>query len=64
MYTPITTNRFDKDLRLSKRRGKDLRKIQSVMQTLVAGEVLPIRYRDHMLIGQYESRRERHVELD
>ena len=64
MYTPVTTNKFDKDLRRAKRRTKDLSKIQSIMKTLTNGESLPLRNRDHTLIGNYAGRRECHIEPD
>lgn len=64
MYRPLTTNRFDKDLKRAVKRGKDLSKIQTVMTSLAAGEVLAEKYRDHTLIGNYAKRRECHIEPD
>ena len=64
MYTPVTTNKFDRDLRRVSRRGKDLSKIKSIMETLAAGEALPVRNRDHALVGNYTARREWHIEPD
>lgn len=64
MYRPVTTNRFDKDLKRAAKRGKDLRKIKSVMKSLVAGEALADKFRDHNLIGSYNNRRECHIEPD
>jgi mRNA interferase YafQ len=64
MYQAVTTGRFDRDLRLTAKRGKDLEKLKAVMNMLVAGEVLPVRNRDHALIGNYASRRECHIEPD
>lgn len=64
MYTPVTTNKFDRDLKRVSRRNKDLSKIKSVMKTLAKGEALPLRNRDHALIGNYGGRRECHIEPD
>lgn len=64
MYRPVTTNRFDKDLKRAIKRGKDLTKIKSIMLSLAAGEILPEKYKDHALIGNYAKRRECHIEPD
>ena len=64
MYQPVTTNRFDRDLRLAARRGKDLTKIKAAMTTLAAGKPLLPRNRDHALTGNYSDRRECHIEPD
>ncbi|ODS23236.1 hypothetical protein AB835_09775 [Candidatus Endobugula sertula] len=64
MYRPLTTNRFDKDLKRALKRGKNLEKIRSVMASLTAGEVLAPKYKDHSLIGNYAKRRECHIEPD
>jgi len=64
MYVPATTNRFEKDLKRTVKRGKDLSKIRAVMTALAAGEVLPEKYKDHTLISNYAKRRECHIEPD
>lgn len=64
MYTPVTTNKFDRDLRRISRRNKNLSKIKSVMTLLVAGKPLAPNNRDHVLIGNYNGRRECHIEPD
>ena len=64
MYTPVTTNKFDRDLRRVSRRGKDLSRIKAIMEILAAGEALPARNRDHALVGNYAARRECHIEPD
>ena len=64
MYRPVTTKRFDKDLKRACRRGKDLTKIKAVMTALIEGEALAEKYKDHVLIGNYTKRRECHIEPD
>lgn len=64
MYQPVTTGRFDKDFKLSAKRGKDLEKLRTIMKMLVVGEMLPVKYRDHALTGNYAYRRECHIEPD
>ena len=38
MYTPIYTKQFEKDLKRSRRRGKDIEKFKILARTLIAGE--------------------------
>jgi len=64
MYQLVTTNKFDRDLRRVSRRGKDLSKIQQIMNMLADGDVLPTRNKDHPLIGNFVERRECHIEPD
>jgi len=64
MYQPVTTNKFDRELRRVSRRGKDLSKIQEIMNMLADGEMLPPRNKDHPLIGNFAERRECHIEPD
>ena len=64
MRRPAYTTRFHKDLKKAIKRGKDLDKLKAVSRTLVAGEPLEVRFRDHPLVGNYEGRRECHIEPD
>jgi len=64
MRIPITTKRFDQDLKRMLRRGYESQKIRVVMSELAAGGPLDRQYRDHALIGRYKGRRECHVEPD
>jgi len=64
MRRPAYTTRFHKDLKKATKRGKDLDKLKAVSRTLVAGEPLEARFRDHPLVGNYEGRRECHIEPD
>jgi len=64
MLQPIYTKRFERDLKRSKRRGKDLEKLKYVIRRLVSEEVLEAYYLDHPLVGNYKGRRECHIEPD
>ncbi len=64
MYTPVTTNKFDGDLRRASRRNKNLSKIKEIMLKLAAGKPLLLRNKDHSLTGNYAERRECHIEPD
>jgi len=64
MYTPVYTKQFDRDVKRCKRRGKDMEKFKMVARALIARERLDAIHRDHKLIGNYEGRRECHLESD
>ena len=46
------------------RQGRDLGELKIVLQSLVVGETLAERYRDHVVVGQYRGTRECHIEPD
>lgn len=58
------TNRFIKDLKVAGKRGKDLKKLEMVMEKLSVEDKLERHYRDHELKGKYNYRRECHIESD
>ena len=64
MLEILYTGRFKKDFKLTKKRGKDLGKLEVVISLLVEGKGLPARYQDHALVGNYVGRRECHIESD
>ena len=63
-YEVRFTTQFKKDLKLAKKQGKDIEKLFAVVEQLANGEVLPEKYRDHDLTGNYKGCRECHVEPD
>ena len=58
------TNQFKKDLKLLKKRGKNLDKIYDIIVALLWEEPLPARCREHKLHGDLEGYTECHVEGD
>jgi mRNA interferase YafQ len=64
VLSAVTTTRFEKDVKLARKRGKDLGKMRTVMEHLLKGEKLSSKYMDHGLTGNYASRRECHIEPD
>ena len=58
------TVQFKRDLKKQQKRGKELGKLKTVIDLLVAGEVLPKSYRDHPLTGNWKGWRDVHVEPD
>jgi len=55
---------FRKDYKKLKSSGKDLSKLASVIDALLASEPLAEHYRDHLLIGDYADHRECHISPD
>ena len=58
------TSLFKRDVKRLQRQGKKLEKLKRVLETLVEGEPLAAKYRDHVLVGQYKGTRECHIEPD
>jgi mRNA interferase YafQ len=58
------TNRFKKDVKKMKKRGKSFDVFKQVIQQLAQGEPLDENFRDHKLTGNYVGTRECHVEPD
>ena len=51
MYKIYTTNRFEKDLKLCKKRNYDLNLLKDVIDILQINGKLPIKYKSHKLSG-------------
>lgn len=60
----IPTGRFHKDYALMVRRGKDMTRLEAVIDQIASREPLQQRYRDHALSGDLEGCRDCHVEPD
>jgi len=56
VYTPVYTRQFEKDVKLAKRRGKNLEKFKIIAKTLLSGQHLDPIHRDHRLVGNYIGR--------
>lgn len=59
-----TTTKFNKDLKLIKKRGYNIKKLEKVVNKLLNQEILEEKYKDHKLIGDYGGYRECHIEPD
>ena len=64
MLALITTTQLKKDLKQIRKRGLDLNSLKFVLDTLQKQEALPLKYRDHALVGNYRGFRECHIESD
>jgi len=63
-FTPVYTRQFEKDLKLAKRRAKNLEKFKIIARTLLVGQPLAPIHRDHNLVGDFVGRRDCHIESD
>jgi mRNA interferase YafQ len=64
MYTITTTNKFDKSLKLCKKRNYDLSLLQVVIDILQKEGKLPQKYKSHKLSGNYQDCWECHIKPD
>jgi len=55
---------FRRDVKLAERRGKDLSKLRELILLLAEGHLLPPRYKDHPLAGDWKHFRDCHIEPD
>ncbi len=64
MITPVFTRQFEKDVKRIQRRGKNFEKMKILIRSCMAEESLDPIHRDHKLIGNWQGRRECHIESD
>jgi len=63
-YDIVQSSKFKRDLKLVRRRGYNLSLLGEVVDALARGEILPPRFHDHALIGEYNHCRECHIAPD
>ena len=56
--------RMKQDLKLMKKRGKNLDKLEDILTKLAKQEVLQDKHKDHQLKGEWKAFRECHIEPD
>lgn len=56
--------RFHRDVRLARKKGKDLSKLRAAMDSVIEEMPMPARLRDHPLKGNLAGYRECHIEPD
>ena len=64
MYKIRPSAKFQKDLKRIQKRGYDITLLKDVLNLLVNGKVLPIKYKDHNLSGNFKGCRECHITPD
>ena len=62
--TTVRSAQFKRDVRGARARGKDLSKLQGLLESLIEQEPLAARHRDHPLRDIWKRHREAHVETD
>jgi len=64
IYQLYPTTKYRKDVKRLARRGLDMSKLDTVIELLANGEILPPKYRDHALTGSLKGFRDCHIEPD
>ncbi len=60
----ITGAQFRRDVKLARRRGKDMSKLRELISLLAERSPIPPRYKDHPLRGEWKHYRDCHLEPD
>ena len=63
-YKLKLTSLFKKDVKRMKKRGRDMKKLDEVVNMLQSGTPLSWEFRDHALSGDYSGFRECHIQSD
>lgn len=58
------THQFLKDLKVAKKRGLNITKLNEVVRMIAMQQTLPPKNRDHKLSGDYSGCRECHIQPD
>jgi mRNA interferase YafQ len=58
------TRQFARDIKRTRKRGRDLDKLREIVRILAEGTPLPATCRDHPLIGPWRPSRDCHIEAD
>lgn len=65
MYSVVSTSLYKKSLKkISKSGNFSLKEIEKVIDLLILGKKLPIKYKDHELNGEFIGYRECHIKSD
>ena len=64
MYEIVYTNKMKRDVKLMKKRGRDISKLTFALSLLANGKPMPPKYRDHQLTDNLNDFRECHIEGD
>ncbi|MBR1514711.1 MAG: type II toxin-antitoxin system YafQ family toxin [Bacteroidales bacterium] len=64
LYDVKTTGKFDRDIRLAKKRGLNENDLFEVVKKLANDENLPAKNHDHALKGDFKGKRECHINPD
>jgi len=60
----IYTTQFKKDFKRVSKQGKDLAKLEIIIETLLNKKILDPKFKDHSLSGKWKNHRDCHIEPD
>ena len=60
----IYTTQFKKDFKRIQKQNKDITKLKTIISSLVNGQILDQKYKDHALSGNWKNHRDCHIESD
>ena len=60
----VRSKLFKKDFKLAVKRGKNPKKFELVIDLLISNSLLPQKYKNHKLSGDYKGFQELHIEPD
>jgi mRNA interferase YafQ len=60
----VRSTQFNRDLKLAKKRGKDMAQLRDLILLLAEGKPLSSSYKDHPLSGDWKHFRDSHIEPD
>ena len=63
-YDIVITNSCKKDIKRASKQGKNIDLLFEIVDQLSEGKQLEPKYKDHKLSGNYEGKRECHIEPD
>lgn len=58
------TTQFKKDFKRVSKQGKDLQKLEIIIETLLNKKPLDQKFKDHSLAGKWKNHRDCHIEPD
>ncbi len=64
MRAPTYSSQFHRDVKRLQKRGKDLEKLKSLIELLLAAQPLPPQFKDHPLKRNWAGYRDAHIEPD
>jgi mRNA interferase YafQ len=64
MRQPDYSGQFKRDVKLAKKRGKDMGQLKTLLVLLIEDKPLPATYLDHPLKGGWRGFRDAHIEPD
>lgn len=64
MRAPEYSTQFRRDVKRAQKRGKDIARLKTLVEALLAEEPLTERYRDHPLRSNWSGYRDAHIDPD